>query len=472
MARIRAIVDAHPRAVLGGAFGTVFALAAVCALLLGVAVGGAETAPPQSAGEEQPAPAAIERAQPGNIPPARVLRTCSIASFADDARLGSFRASISDALSGEVLFSRNGSKPAAQASVTKLFTAAAALGTLGPERTLSTRVFEGTQPGSIVLVGGGDPTLTRVTSGESFYPGAPKLSDLAAQTVAAYSAAHPGEQIATVVLDASMWDPADNWLPSWNDNNRSLGYQSRVTALQVDGDRDDPLERVSPRSDNPVQRAGDAFAQAIADASGAAAPATEVGIVSSTQLLAEVESQPVSRLVGQMLTASDGALAEALARVTSVELEAKGTSASIASVVPGALDALGLDVTTVNVVDGSGLSADNTIAPAAVARLLAKAREGNNDLKYIYNALAVAGESGGLKDRFTGGSEIARSKVFAKVGQIEGVRSLAGIIEAADGSLLAFSFVAAGDGVNDSAFEALDAVAAGAFTCGQRLAPV
>jgi len=173
-----------------------------------------------------------------------------------------------------------------------------------------------------------------------------------------------------------------------------------------------------------------------------------------------------------MLESSDGALAESLARATSIELGTGGTSASVGQAVPAALAEMGMDVAGVAVADGSGLSAENAIPPLFVSTLMSKVREGNNDLHFIYNSLSVAGVSGGLVDRFTGPNEVARGKVWAKNGHISSAYSMAGIVEASDEVLLSFSFVATADGIGEGALEALDSLIAGVYSCGERLARV
>ena len=74
------------------------------------------------------------------------------------AALGSRVAAVVADASGSVVYSRNGSELATPASTEKIATAIAALDVLGPGARFSTRVVSA--PGdSIVLVGGGDPTL-------------------------------------------------------------------------------------------------------------------------------------------------------------------------------------------------------------------------------------------------------------------------------------------------------------------------
>ena len=84
-----------------------------------------------------------------------------------------------NATTGEVLFDRNATAPNSTGSVLKVLTAAAGLSALGPDYRFTTKVVEGSAPGSIVLVGGGDVTLAR--DGDNVYPEAPSLQALADQ---------------------------------------------------------------------------------------------------------------------------------------------------------------------------------------------------------------------------------------------------------------------------------------------------
>src|SRR5690606_3460554 len=82
------------------------------------------------------------------------------------------------------------------ADLVKVLTGVAAIASLGADFTFSTRVYEGTEPGSIVLVGAGDPTLSRLSGGqESLYRGAPKLSSLAAATKKKWKEVNPPTEV-------------------------------------------------------------------------------------------------------------------------------------------------------------------------------------------------------------------------------------------------------------------------------------
>src|SRR5206468_462828 len=74
-----------------------------------------------------------------------------------------------------------GTTPAAPASTGKLLTAAALLAVRPPTYRITTKVVAGPN-GAVILVGGGDPTLTGAAAGhDGAYADAARVSDLAAQ---------------------------------------------------------------------------------------------------------------------------------------------------------------------------------------------------------------------------------------------------------------------------------------------------
>jgi len=456
---ISAIIAKHPTAWLISALGVVFLLLATGALFAGIASGSG-----QAVGVPLPTESDVPpRPQPSAVPAGTHLRTCSIAGAASLPDLGTLAASVVNASTGEVLFDRAGTTPAPTGSVLKLLTAASAIKILGSGAQFSTRVIDGSSEGTIVLVGGGDPTLA-TTSG-SFYEGAPLISDLATAAMAAYTAKHPGKPVTQIVLDSTLWSPTDNWDPSWPTSERADGYLAFVTALMVDGDRADPTQSESPRGDDPIARAGQAFADAANLKNVTFSRGTAIG----STVLAEVKSQPLSTLIGQMLLTSDNTLAESIARLTSKAAGFDGGSASLAQAIPLTLKDLGMDTTGLVIKDGSGESASNAVPPLFVSRLLVKIRANEADLGVIYSGMPVAGENGDLYDRFTGANAVAAGKVVAKPGWIDNERSLAGVINAADGTPLTFAFYGLGDAISFDTREALDTLTTAAFTCGDNL---
>ncbi|WP_307859102.1 D-alanyl-D-alanine carboxypeptidase/D-alanyl-D-alanine endopeptidase [Herbiconiux sp. SYSU D00978] len=461
---LRAAFAKHRVAWITAASVAAFALLGSGALAAGASVGSGtpEAAPTPTATVTVEPPRAVPTAAPA---PA-TLRTCSVAELAADSRLANFQGQVRNTETGEVLFDRKGDDPERTGSVLKVLTAASALAALGPDYRIPTRVVQGDRPGQIVLVGGGDPTISAVSN--SFYEGAPKLSDLAAQALAAYQAANPGQPITELVLDATLWNPDDNYDESWDADQRTIGYSSLVTALQVDGDRQNPSVGTSPRSTDPVGRAGQAFADALGVPN---ATITRAAAPENAAVLGEVFSQPVSTLIGQMELTSDNTLAEQLARLVSLDAGGDGSFASLTQTIPRVLaDTYGIPTDGMVIRDGSGLSEFNRVPPSYVAQLMVKVLNGENGLGVVYDALPVSGQTGTLASRFTGPNAVARGAINAKTGWIDTAYTLAGIVHAEDGSTLSFAFYAVGDGVQDSARQALDNLATGVWRCGANLA--
>jgi D-alanyl-D-alanine carboxypeptidase/D-alanyl-D-alanine-endopeptidase (penicillin-binding protein 4) len=88
----------------------------------------------------------------------------------------------------------------------------------------------------------------------------------------------------------------------------------------------------------------------------------------------------------------------------------------------------------------------------------------------IYDGMPVGGVSGDLYNRFTEDNAVAAGAVVGKPGWLANEWSLAGIVAAADGTALAFSFYAIGDGITREARYSLDTLTTGVYNCGDNLA--
>lgn len=403
--------------------------------------------------------------------PAARLRTCSVAGLADDGRLGTFEGQVLNAKTGEVLFDRKGTRPAPTASVMKILTAAAALATLGADYRIPTTVVKGSEPGQVVLIGGGDVTLSRTPSGSNpFYKGAAHLDQLAAQVKKAWSAdpANDGKPITSLVADSSLFS-GPVWLPSWDEHEERIveGSTAYVTALQVDGDRDDPYVLESSRGTDPVGRAANAFAN---DLGGGIRVSTGTAASGATQL-GQVLSPTVSTMADQALTYSDNTIMETLARLVAIKTGSGSTFAAENAGTRRGLAPYGISTSGIRVVDGSGLSDLNRVPPSFLTRLMVKILNRQSGLGMIYDGLPVSGETGTLAaqyGRFQGASSVARGKINAKTGWINGGYTLAGVVHSADGTPLTFAAFALGD-VDNSAMAAIDSLAAGFYRCGGNL---
>jgi D-alanyl-D-alanine carboxypeptidase/D-alanyl-D-alanine-endopeptidase (penicillin-binding protein 4) len=421
------------------------------------------TAAPTRSATPTPTPTAAGRTVPDDVAAPSPLRACTITAAASAAGLGAFEGYVMNAKTGEVLFSRKGDVPAQTGSVMKTLTTATALAVLGGDHRIPTTVTR-EAGGTIALVGHGDATLS--AGGATVYPGAPTLAQLAQQVKAKLGAT----PVTTIVADDSYWSDADAWDPTWPESERTIGYQPRVTALMVDGDRANPGAATSPRSTDPVGRAGSLFRTALANAgvAGAANATIVQRATTSTDTIASVSSQPVATLIGQMIPNSDNTLAEMLARVSSKESGANGSAASLTGVYQTALRSYGVDPSGIVIRDGSGESASNAVSPDFVAHLMVQVAAGAKGLGTLANALPVSGQSGTLASRFTGANAVARGKVHAKTGWIDSANTLGGYIDAADGSRLTFAFYAIGSS-RAAALPALDRVTAATYSCGSKL---
>lgn len=468
---VLAAIRNHPKAWIIAGASAAFVILGTGSVALGATVGSpAEAAAPTHSATPTPTPTPTKTADPvrpvpANQPAASRVRTCSVAGLSQDGRLGTLEAQVVDARTGEVVFDRNGGKPGPTASVLKTLTSAAALQVLGPDYRVATTVVKGSVPGQIVIVGGGDVTLSRLPDGQaSFYTGAPKIQDLANQVTQAMG----GQPITSIVTDTSLFG-GPVWQPSWDEREERVveGSTSYITALQVDGDRDDPTAVESPRSTDPVARAVQYFQQYL----GTNVPVSAGTAPAGAPQLAAVQSQPVTTLIDQAMRVSDNTIMEELARLVAIKTGAGNTFDAENAGVLAALKPYGIDTTGIHIADGSGLSADNAVPPSYLTQLFIKVLNKQNGLGVVYDGLPVAGQSGTLGPgygRFTGANSVARGAVLAKTGWIDNGYTLSGIINAADGTPLTFAVFALGN-VGDNAKQAIDTLVTGFYKCGGNL---
>ncbi len=351
------------------------------------------------------------------------------------------------------------------ASTLKLITTAAALQVLGPEHTFTTRVVTAGVPGSadasggsleVVLVGGGDPTLT---SGDSA-DGTP-LASLADATAAALEEA--GVSTVRVRFDDGLFTgPAID--PDWRSTYVSSGVVSPVSALAVDGGRVRP--GANSRSDDPAQAAADDFA-AMLDERGISVegePARGEAPSSATDL-AGVDSPSLASIVEHVLEVSDNDGAEVLARHVALGRGLPGTSADAEAAIVDALSEAGIDLAGARVLDGSGLARGSQVSASAFTSTLTAAADPDRPhLRPVLTGLPVAGFTGTLDERYDG--EAGAGVVRAKTGTLTGVSSLAGVVTSVDGTVYAFAILADDVSATDAARDALDDVARALSTCG------
>jgi D-alanyl-D-alanine carboxypeptidase len=378
----------------------------------------------------------------------------------------SLNGAVVDAMTGRSLFSSNAGQPAVPASTTKLITAVAVLASVGPDRRLTTSVVRSNR--GVVLVGGGDPTLTTVGP-KNAYPKPASLADLAKQTAAALKTA--GTTHVTVDYDISAYQ-GSRMAPGWKQLYFSPeGDVAPVTALELDAGRIVPGPQYTPRVQDPASAAAQRFAQMLTSRGVTAHVGSSTTAPKGARRLGAVQSPPISALVEQLLTHSDDDVAEAMARQVATNLHRPPTFAGGAAATREVLARLGI-AGGIELYDGSGLSHNNRITPSALAKVLALAASpAHPELHTVLSGMPVAGFSGTLDDRFdTATASAGRGVVRAKTGTLDGVNTLAGVVEDADGRLLAFAFMAnqvplSGSDAAESSLDSLAGILAG---CGCR----
>jgi serine-type D-Ala-D-Ala carboxypeptidase/endopeptidase (penicillin-binding protein 4) len=435
------------------------AMVNVCTLGAGVAV--AAMLPARLKLWQVPAVAAVRLSVPaavlapagsaGAVPTSQGLTSALRRLLAAPALGPHVGAVVTDLSSGRVLFARADTIPATPASSAKLATGVAALSVLGPGARFTTRVVRGPGAGSIVLVGGGDPTLAAGPAPASDYPQPANLAALAGQTARSLRA--HGERSVRLGYDVSLYT-GPLTAPGWSTSYITTGNVTPITALEVDQgrltaagkpeDADDP-DNFRPRSFTPAAEAAGAFARFLrADGIRVAGRVTAAVAPAGAAAIASVRSPALSAIVSWMLRESNNVIAEDLARQVALHTGRPGSFAGAAAAVTAVDGRLG--ISGIHLVDGSGLSPRDRITPLALAGLVRLAGDGRQAaLRAAVTGMPVVGFSGTLapgQSVFGNFGSAALGEVQAKTGNLTRVASLTGIANDASGRLLAFAFMA------------------------------
>jgi serine-type D-Ala-D-Ala carboxypeptidase/endopeptidase (penicillin-binding protein 4) len=318
-----------------------------------------------------------------------------------------------DLETGEQLFALNDTLPLAPASNEKLALTFALLTSFSPKMRIETKVEawgaqEGdTLRGNLVLVGGGDPTLS---SGDLLRL-ARRVRDTGIRHVTG-----------GVIGDESLFDSkrtCPGWKPSFY-----ISESPPLSALIVDRGR--YRSYTAPR---PAKAAALLFREAL----GAAGVSVDGGVAvrrspANALHVARTLSEPLARILSFMDLHSDNFTAEQLLKLLAVTSGDRGTTAGGAKVVLALLKEAAIPTAGVRIVDGSGLSQDDRLTVAALVGILqALAVDPGLHAEFL-RALPVAGVSGTLKYRMR--TPPLLGHVAAKTGTTSLASSLAGYVNA------------------------------------------
>ncbi len=346
---------------------------------------------------------------------------------------------------GDLLYSRNANNYYVPASILKIFTAESALLYLGAGYkfptvfvTDATAIRNGVLQGNLYLIHSGDPTLT-------YFDLAALISTLKEKQI--------NQITGNVYIDTSAYDQAI-YGPGWISNDTRFCYAAPISASIINHNcmvlRTAPARKTSPKkayviggkrhyfSGIPTQGINAVVSsivsynrsliQSLFQRDGIQIKGDILPGVAPEKLpiVASHESKDLKDLVSVMLKKSDNIIAGSLFKKMG-EMYAKqpgsweNGSAAVKLILK---QNIGVNTAGIHVLDGSGLSRDNQIAPAQMMQVLDFAYHNSATNYDFISALPIAGVDGTLKNRM----QNIRTKVRAKTGSMNGVVALAGYV--------------------------------------------
>lgn len=375
--------------------------------------------------------------------------------------LGALTGRVTDALSEAQLWEQGSSVPMLPASTNKALTAGAALLTLDHDARQTTTVLapdQGRQPGVVVLVGGGDPTLSSAPSGqETLYRNAGRISDLAQQVRGS------GIKVTAIQVDASAFS-GPSLAPGWDPADILGGDVAPIEAVMVDAGRTQPTTPESVRSLTPALDAGQALARAL-NIDPKAVTMASVPIRDGRQI-ASVQSAPLIDRLNEMMNHSDNVMAECIAREVAAALGKPASFSTAVDAVTSRLSAAHVDMTGAHLMDSSGLSVDDRLTAKTLDDVIGTAAGTSQPtMRPLLDLLPIAGGSGTLSNRFIDDQTAdAAGWLRAKTGSLTAINTLAGIVTDVSGRVLTFSLMS--NNAGPTGRTAIDALAATLRSCG------
>ncbi|WP_203922981.1 D-alanyl-D-alanine carboxypeptidase/D-alanyl-D-alanine endopeptidase [Rugosimonospora africana] len=408
---------------------------------------------------------------------------------------------VRDAASGTVLYSHDTDRRLIPASNDKLLTSTAALEVLGTDYRFHTKVLTGGQrygsvlAGSVYLKGGGDPTMlaadydqlagqlaqtgVRVVTGDlvaddTFFDSQRLGADwawddepysyaaqISALTLAPDTDYDAGSVIVQTTGTTAGHAPTVTLVPANNsvrvDNRATTGPAGSANTLDVT--RDHGTDTMVVTGSIPAGVPTDKEWMAVWDPTGYAAGVfrdalarhgvkvlgrtAEEATPAGAHEVADHPSMTLAQLLVPFLKLSNNIHAEALTKAMGQKVAGVGSWSAGIAAEHTVLSAMGVDVSTIRQVDGSGLSRQDLLTNQQITNLLVAAR-GKPWFGTWYSALPIAG----VADRMVGGTLSSRmagtpaaNNLHGKTGSMTGVNALSGYVTDASGRLLVFSAI-------------------------------
>ncbi|MFD1363382.1 D-alanyl-D-alanine carboxypeptidase/D-alanyl-D-alanine-endopeptidase [Lentibacillus salinarum] len=405
--------------------------------------------------------------------------------------------SVRHASTGDNIYDHMGDVRLRPASNMKLLTAAAALSVLGEDYTFVTEVLtDGSVSnnelnGDLFLKGKGDPTLLPedfdlfakkvqenginviegdivvddtwyddvrlspdlVWSDEQWYYGA-QISALTASPDEDFDAG-------TVTVNVQPGDPGEKPVVTVSPETAYVQVNNQAETIAADGEDDLSVARehggntikvegtIPAGSANinewmavwePTGYALDLFRQSLENQGITWTGEVKIGQApEKTDELYTHESMPLSELLVPFMKLSNNTHAEVLVKEMGKVVHDEGTWEKGLDVIGTTLEKLGVNTDSLTIRDGSGISHMNLIPANEITTLLYAVQE-----KSWFDTYLNALPAGGTSDRMSGGTLRYRmdgQTVMAKTGTIDGVSTLSGYVETAQGDKLIFSIM-------------------------------
>lgn len=328
---------------------------------------------------------------------------------------------VGDPETGATLFTSGGSRARILASNMKMFTTATALSRLDPDFRFETALVAvgtfngGVVQGDLVLVGGGDPTLTRQGI---------------ARLVAEARAAGLDRVTGRLRYDDSIFDRR-RAIPQAGIGGARFSELGRLSGLSFESGRPkDPAKAAAITTIDLLRKRGISVPKKTARG---IAPDRE----GATVEVADVTSSPLARIARSTNVFSINFFAEMLVKSIGAEANGVGSTAGGIAEIREFAAAAGASLRGEN---GSGLSRIDRASPSSVVALLDHMLDEPEKVREAWlDSLAVAGRSGTLARRMRGTA--AQDACFGKTGTITGVSALSGYCDTGGGRLIAFSIL-------------------------------
>ncbi len=391
--------------------------------------------------------------------PAVLSRQLNVSDF--QQTLAPFLGTINDrsctavSVDGIPIGAQNADLAVIPASNEKLVVAAVALDVIGAETVLTTSVVSASPPangvvnGDLTLVGGGDPLLSSnwyPTSNMERYPvSSPTSLDTLADRV---RDAGVTTISGNVVGDGSRYDD-EFFAPGWGDGVAGL-EAGPYDALMANDSR---VLGEQQRANDPNAGAAREFIRLLNERGITVSGTSASGVApAGANLIAAIDSVPMSGVVGEMLANSDNNTAELLVKEIGFVGEGVGSREAGGRVMTAKLAEWGIDTSSVVLSDGSGLSLDNRITCSALLAIIQRFTPES----VFGTGLPIAGQTGTLAEIFT--DHPVAGRLTGKTGTLNNppfnadppaVKALSGYVAVEGGTAVEYVLVLNGPTISD-----------------------